>query len=210
MFVKHRERSRAFWNVGSLGSSIFNVAVSRGGAVQISGERQDPPPKSSGSGHLFGSCFGGVEMWQENVKLKHQEAAWSLMVSLMLYLSETKIKLVYWCSDGYNGYETVILCNVVHVCRVGPTAYRVPITSSYFLSHSRRRQRLHGRKHTCSFWMLRLRLHSLSYFTRGDESSAGYIFIYPQVSCVAQAQNSVNYKDFLFTLYISYKVSHPR
>ena len=93
MFVKHRERSRAFWNVGSLGSSIFNVAVSRGGAIQISGERQDPPPKSSGSGHLFGSCFGGVEMWQENVKLKHQEAAWSLMVSLMLYLSEKKSNL---------------------------------------------------------------------------------------------------------------------
>ena len=34
--------------------------------------------------------------------------------------------------------------------------------------------------------------------------------IYPQTPCVAQAQNSVNYKDFLFTLYISYKFSHPR
>ena len=35
-------------------------------------------------------------------------------------------------------------------------------------------------------------------------------YIYPQAPCVAQAQNSVNYKDFLFTLYISYKFSHPR
>ena len=27
-----------------------------------------------------------------------------------------------------------------------------------------------------------------------------YIYNYPQAPCVAQAQNSVNYKDFLFTL----------
>ena len=37
-----------------------------------------------------------------------------------------------------------------------------------------------------------------------------HMYIYPQAPCVAQAQNSVNYKDFLFTLYISYKFSHPR
>ena len=54
MFVKHRESGP--------GPSLFYVAVARGGAVQISGERQDPAPKSSGSGHLFGSCFRGLEM----------------------------------------------------------------------------------------------------------------------------------------------------
>ena len=37
-----------------------------------------------------------------------------------------------------------------------------------------------------------------------------YYYYYPQAPCVAQAQNSVNYKDFLFTLYISYKFSQPR
>ena len=33
---------------------------------------------------------------------------------------------------------------------------------------------------------------------------------FTQTPRFAQAQNSVNYKDFLFTLYISYEFSHPR
>lgn len=73
--------------------------------------------------------------WQENVKLK---VCWNTRKLFIYCLFDgfidallkwkNKVKLVYWCSDGYNGSETVILCNVVHVCRVGPTAYRVPIT----------------------------------------------------------------------------------